>query len=90
MCPTEIEGPVHRPQRGIADAAASSGEVHRVPALHGESGNPVDLLAIGGAAVVFAPCGFLSVAEKLGTSDMVVVADLGTAKPAEVLFRPVR
>jgi hypothetical protein len=45
--------------------------------------NVAHLLAIGTAAVILAPRGFLSVPEKIGAGDVVVMADLSATQPRE-------
>ena len=45
---------------------------------HRQSGDAAHLLAIAGAAEVFAPSGFLGVSGKIGSGDMVMVSKLTT------------
>ena len=65
-------------------------EIHRGLADHGEAGNPADLIAVRHPAVVLAPRGLLSVAEQIGSGDVVVMADFATAQPAEIAFGAIR
>jgi hypothetical protein len=65
-------------------------EIGAGPARHGQLGNAADLLAVGHAAAVLAPRGFLGVAQQIDAADMVVVADFGPAKAGEVFLRPIR
>ena len=71
-------------------AVANSREINARLALQRERGNAVDLFAIRNAAVIFAPARLLGIAKKIGASDMMVMANLGAAKPGEIAFRPIR
>src|SRR5213080_3514953 len=65
-------------------------EIHRRPLFHGEHRNPIDLLAIRGAAIVLPPRCLLRVPQQVRPGDMMVMADFGTAHPGKEFFRPIR
>jgi hypothetical protein len=65
-------------------------EINARLAAHSQPHDPVHLLAIRNAAVVFTPRGLLSVAEKVGSCDVVMMAEFRAAKAAELGLRPVR
>ena len=56
-----------------------AGELIRFAALHGQRGNPLDLLAVADTAVIFTPASLLRVAEKIRTREVMVVAAEGMA-----------
>jgi hypothetical protein len=74
--------------REIAERVA--GEVYRLPTLHRQRRNAVHLIAIGAAAVIFAPRRLLRIAEEICPRNVMVDADFSAAQTAEVLFRPIR
>ena len=53
-------------------------KIDRGRTTHRESGETAHLLAVAGAAEVFAPSGFLSVSGKIGSGDMVMVSEFTT------------
>ena len=55
-------------------------EVHRRFAAHRQRYDPVDLFTVRSPAMIFAPRAFLSVAEQVGSGDVMVMANLGAAK----------
>lgn len=65
-------------------------EVNRLAAPQVQSSNPVHLVSVRGAPVVFPPRGLLGVAEEVCPSNVMVDANFSAAQAAEVLFSPVR
>ena len=65
-------------------------EIHARLTSQRQPGHAADLLAIGDAAVVLPPSGFLSEAEQVWPGDMVVMASLAATEPGEIAFRPIR
>jgi len=65
-------------------------EIHGRAALHGKGRDRPGLVAIRHAAIVFAPRAFLSVSKQIRPRDMVMRADFGAAKAAEILLYHVR
>jgi hypothetical protein len=63
-----------------------AGEINRLATPHGELRNALHLSAIGDAAVVLTPCGFLRVANEVRAGDVMVMADRDAAHAAEKAF----
>src|SRR5437660_7621267 len=54
-----------------------SAEIHRRPALHCQTGNHMNLIAIANPAMVFAPACLLRIAKQVRPGDMMMVPGLG-------------
>ena len=67
-----------------------AGEINARLPRHRQMRNALRLIAIGHAAIVFAPGSLLRVAEKVRSRDVMMVAEFGTAQAAEIAFRPIR
>lgn len=65
-------------------------EINGRPCIQREMRNAEDLLSVCGAAVVFSPCGFLGVPDKVFACDVMGMADFAVAKAGEVGFSMVR
>lgn len=52
--------------------------------------NAADLVAVVDAAIIFAPRGFLRIAEQVRACQMMVMANLAATQPAEIALRPIR
>lgn len=52
--------------------------------------NALCLLAIGSAAIIFAPRGFLRIAEQIQARDVIMVAHFTAAQAAEIALCPIR
>jgi hypothetical protein len=61
----------------------------RLP-IQSEVGNLANLLAIGYAAVIFAPRRLLRVTQEIGTGDMVMMTGFRATQAGEIAFRPIR
>jgi hypothetical protein len=58
-------------------------------ALHRQTGDGAELIAIGDAAVIFPPRHFVGIRGQIRASDLVMRAGLRTAEAREVAFRHV-
>jgi len=65
-------------------------EVRAGPLAQGKAGQAAHLVPIAHPAVIFPPGSFLSVAEEVGSRDMVMVPGFGAAEAAEILLGEVR
>lgn len=67
-----------------------AGEVRAGLLLHRKAGEALNMLAVGHAAVILAPRGFLRVAEKILAGDAVMMADLSATQAREIGLGVVR
>ncbi len=65
-------------------------EVHARLRRHRQCHHVANLSAVIGAAVILAPRAFLRVADQVGASDMVMMANFGATEAAEEPFRAIR
>jgi hypothetical protein len=61
-------------------------EINALATLHRQRRYAVHLLAIRLAAVIFPPRAFLSITQKVRTSNVMVDADFGAAQAGEIFF----
>jgi hypothetical protein len=59
-------------------------KIHRRLATHSKTGNATDLFAIGNAAVIFPPSGFLRKTQQIRACDMMVMAGFTATEPSKI------